>query len=108
MKVNSQYEVLATEFEGRGKAHSGWFFKQVKRVGDIALYCRSDEHLNTYYEVIVVQFSSGGVVNFGGKEVSLLPKEIYPSNEQFGTMGWCFSSLAAADTKFASLLLQPQ
>ena len=104
LKVNRDYEVLPQEFMGRGSQH-GWVFKQLKRIGDIALYSKTDNGGNTYWEVVVIGFSRGGSTTIAGANIVFNPKELYPSNEQFGVNGWCFSSQRDAATRFEQILL---
>lgn len=104
LKVNRDYEVLPQEFMGRG-SQFGWVFKQLKRIGDIALYSKTDNDGNQYYEVVVIGFSKGGSTTIGGVNIVFNPKELYPSNEQFGVNGWCFSSQRNAESRFEQILL---
>ena len=74
-------------------------FKQVKRTGNIAMFHRGGNS----YEVIKVQKHKCDMI-INGKTMALAGEEYYPSTNQFGTDGWCFSSLEKAEEKFDRLV----
>jgi len=104
LEVNRDYEILPQEFMGKGKSQGGWRFRQLQRVGNIALYEKSDDDGNTYWEVVVIEVSSGGETTIAGRKITFSPKELYPSNEAFGTRGWCFALLDSALQVFNQLI----
>lgn len=69
---------------------------QIKRVGKIAIYRRTEQN----YEVIIIQDAKARVIF----NKSYPDREVYPFNEDFGTKGWTFMTLAAAERKFDHLI----
>ena len=67
------------------------------------------ERFNTIigYEVFTVKFSRATERSFGGTTVIVDPKELYPSDESFGTTAWYYAfgpdAKIKADKKFESL-----
>lgn len=102
--MQSEFKPLDLEFRGKGQQKCFWF-KCLNRVGDVALYEKRDtEDGGVWWEVIVVQKRVGGTYMMGGCPVTFESKERYPSDEQFGVEGWCYSKLEEAEKKFASML----
>jgi hypothetical protein len=95
---NLVYEILPSEFKGRG-SQRGYDFRMLERSGDVCLFEKSDED-GKYYEVIVIRKRKGGKYVIGGKDVEFMPKESYPSDEEFGDMGWCYVMECDAKVKY--------
>jgi len=70
---------------------NGYEFEVVDRIGNIAMATGSNGNEKTY-EVIIVQSHDGREINGN----SLPPAEFPPSNEQWGSKGWTFSTEDAA------------
>lgn len=91
---------LPESFDGRADQR-GFHFTQIKRHGKIALFQKQKSGGGISYEVVLVHrnakrtFPDGRVVE---------PKEAMPSPEEWGTGGWSYPSLAAANEKFNRLL----
>jgi hypothetical protein len=78
-------------------------FVQLKREGDIALYERRDDDGYRCWEVVRVRRSEGGKKVIGGVEVMFEPKEVYPSDEQFGVNGWGYGNREGAEDRYRGL-----
>jgi hypothetical protein len=52
----------------------------------------------------MVQQQKGGLSRIGGVDIVFEPKEKYPSDEQFGVNGWCFSLEQLADERYNAIL----
>lgn len=75
---------------------NGYSFTIFNRVGDYALAVGICENYNKTYEVIKVQSHNG--LTIAGKFIDA--KEYAPSNEQWGSKGWSFTSLELANEFF--------
>jgi hypothetical protein len=94
------YELLSKEFHGRG-SQKGWMFIELMREGNAAVYEKEDSDTGRIvYEVVEVQMSKGWKGMIGGKEVEFVAKERYPSDEDFGSLGWTYGSMSDAEEKF--------
>lgn len=95
------HKPIKTEFrwtgDGFGNANAR-IIKQVKRIGDVALYERTVEANGRQdgYEVIKISRHNG--YTLGGQTVE--PAETYPGASQFGKSAWSVASLAAAEALF--------
>lgn len=90
------FELLQKEFEGRG-SQRGWRFVEVKREGNAAVYEKVDVEIQKkVYEVIEVRVSKEKKGMFAGVEVEFKAKERYPSDEEFGSLGWSYGSMSDA------------
>jgi hypothetical protein len=98
-----EFEPLPVEFEGKG-SQGKFYFKQLMRVGDVALYRKTKEfdsgRQHKSHEVIVVRKQKE---SFRG-DIHYKAKEHYPNDEEFGRYAWAFISLEAAVKKFEELL----
>jgi hypothetical protein len=90
-------ELLEKSFKGRG-SQNGYEFEQLERDGNIGLYRK--EGAGTYYEVIIIRQRDRNEATIGGKLVVFEAKEAYPSDEDFGTYGWCLTSEERARSVF--------
>ncbi len=81
---------------------NGFYYKLLKREGDIAIFQqRLDENKGCLaFEVIIVQ--KGEEYEMAGMKIEA--HEYAPGNEQFGMKGWSFSTLEKAEIKFKELL----
>lgn len=76
-------------------------FTQLKRVGRVALFQLAEQGWSQpHHEVVILTEAPAGTV-FGTEVVA---RERYPSNEDFGSLGWSFRSLAEAEAKFQTLV----
>lgn len=84
---------MKTHFSKNGFDH-----RQIKRVGDVALFSR-EKHGRTHFEVVRPirhgEYERAGIKFPAG--------EVYPSSETWGQRGWTFNQRADADAKFNSL-----
>ena len=100
MENNLEFKLLGKSFEGKG-SQRGWFFREEKRVGDVAMYEKVDsESKCVYYEVIRVRKDKGGKFVLGGKMIEVEAQEVYPNDKKFGSDGWCYGSLVEANKRF--------
>lgn len=76
----------------------GWTFRQVDRLGQVAVYERRKPGTR-HWEV--VRLRRYPAFEKGGKEFPA--GESYPGNERWGSDGWTFMSEAAAWGKYAGL-----
>ncbi len=78
---------------------SGWHFEQLKRVGQVAIYKRTNIENPTviYFETIYIVIQKEKVTRIAGNVVKFASQEIYPSSEQFGLFGKCCVSLEKAE-----------
>jgi hypothetical protein len=104
MERDFVFRLLDEEFMGRG-SQRGWRFIEMERSGDYRLYEKVDgESGRVYWEVVRIRVTKGGTVMIAGVEVEFEPKEVYPSDEKFGTDGWCYSRYDDALNKFSELV----
>jgi hypothetical protein len=100
------YEPMPINFDGRG-SQRGWVFSLVMRGGMVCMY-RKDKNDSdgsmTYYEVVVLRKKRGGKFVIAGKDVEFKPKESYPSDEEFGTFGWCYVRECDALARYEALV----
>ena len=78
----------------------GFTYKQIKRVGDKAIYEQSkkgQEHVS--FETIKITRHNG--YELGGQKIP--PGESYPSTSQWGLMAWTFTTLSDAERKFKTI-----
>lgn len=95
-------EILKKEFTGKG-SQSIFQFRQVERIGNVAIYIKFGL-ATTYYEVIIIRQQPERVSEIGGELVSFEAKEIYPTDNDFGTYGWSCSTFDRAIEKFKELI----
>jgi len=78
----------------------GFNLKQLKRVGDKAIYEKTLPTCKTvFYEVIHIKRHNG--YTLGGQFIE--PAEIYPSSSQWGVTGWSYTKLPDAKKRFADI-----
>ncbi len=82
---------------------NGCLFTQLKRTGNVALWLRQTPH-GPSYEVIIIRITKKDFV-IKGVVVTPAGTELYPSNEQFGSLGWYYPSLDKAEKKYKELLI---
>lgn len=100
---SEEFDLLASSFHGRG-SQKGWRFERLDREGNAALYEKYDETIDVervedirfVYEVIEVRVSKASKQMIGGVEVEFKAKERYPSDEEFGSLGWSYGSKSDA------------
>ena len=88
-------KTLPTEFKKYGDR-----FVQLSRKDNVALYARIYNGTTYAYEVVIIrQKPARTILN------KVIPaQEVYPSNEEFGILGWCFTSKPKALEKYHELL----
>lgn len=83
-------KILEKEFQGRA-SQRGFTFTQLTREGNKAIYKKQDGEL-TYYEVIIIRISKEANING-----NIIPEqEKYPSDNDFGSYGYCCNSYEKA------------
>jgi hypothetical protein len=86
-----KYRILEKDF-----IKAGWHFKQIERTGDYAIYSKQyKDHKSICYEAIKISRHDGYEI----AGVAIEPAETYPSNEQWGILGFSPSSLQEARKK---------
>ena len=96
------YKPLETDFIKNGFRH-----RQIWRNGDFAVFhklaisgpIRPTSH-DAGFETVIISRHDG--YERGG--VKMEPAETYPSHEQWGTKGWSYGTLYAAEVRFEKLL----
>lgn len=102
-----KHKPIRTEFvwtgDGFGAAYAR-HFRQLKRVGDVAIYERTVEKTGRIdgYEVIKISRHNG--YTLGGQYVA--PAETYPGSSQFGKSAWSCVDLAHAEMVFNKRLAE--
>ncbi len=95
------YKPVKTEFRWTGDGYGNAatrVLKQIKRVGDIAIYKRTVEKTGSDdgYEVVKIHRHNG--YTLGGQFIE--PAETYPGCSQFGKSAWSCVNLAHAESVF--------
>ena len=67
-------------------------FSLVKRAGNLAMYSRDDG----YYEIFYVKYQKASISIIAGKEIHRENKELFPTEEDFGTLAFTAKSLEYA------------
>jgi hypothetical protein len=89
-------KTLATSFKRDG----GFQFDQVQRDGMLAIYKKKKPHHSRWsFETIIIQQHNGFVL--AGNQIE--PAETYPSSATWGQLGWTFTTLDGAQSKFTKL-----
>jgi hypothetical protein len=91
---NAPYSVASTEF-----GHSGFTLTQLKRAGDVAIYKQSKRKQPAGYEVVVLRPYEAWT-SFGK---DFPAGEQYPKSEDWGTYGFTYRTIEAAERKFREL-----
>jgi len=81
----------------------GNLYHQIKREKHKALYSVIQGDRIEGFEVIRVKVSPATEFTLSGNTVKLKEKELYPTAEQFGKMGWFYMEKANAEAKYESL-----
>lgn len=98
----TQYKPLPKQWE-----KSGFRFTEIRREGMIAIYHKVAVEGTYHPKTVDSGFEVGIIKNSEAYEMAGNPipaKENWPSSEQWGTMGWTYSNLYAAECKYNSLL----
>jgi hypothetical protein len=75
----------------------GFDFKQIKRVGDVAIFEQSKPTWpSARYEVVKIGKHSGYYL--GGSKLE--PAETYPGGSLWGIQGWTYTTLEEAENRF--------
>ncbi len=88
-------KILPLEFE-----HKNFFFKQLKRIKNIAIYERWSKNCPKHFEVIIINSHNGYKI----KDYEAPPSEFYPNAKEWGIHGWTYMELGEAEKKFKKLL----
>lgn len=88
-------KTLALEFD-----RNGWHHKSLLRLDDVAIYERwKDTSANHHFEVIIIKACK----ERESKGIVFKAQELYPSDNQFGDMGWTFPTLEKAQARYDEL-----
>ncbi len=89
-------KVLPLEVTSKGST-----YRQVLREGNLAIYSQHQTPTSKpgAYEMIIIKSHNG--YTLGGNTVA--PAEMYPSDNQFGKLGWCYSTNLYPDAYKAAL-----
>lgn len=77
----------------------GFTFRQLRRIGNVAIYEQTKKGQSPAYEVVILRMREARIA-FG---MELPECEHYPSSEEWGTYGWTYRSLSEAERKFKEL-----
>lgn len=81
-------------------------FTKLKRNGRVAIYeqtlTRTGRRIA--YEVVVIRESPERKSIIGGKEITFKHKEVYPTDTQWGKLGWSYVKMEYAEEQFNKLL----
>jgi len=80
-------------------SRKGFTYTVVKREGDKAIYEQKSGKKILAYEVIKIRRHNGYTI----AGVFMEPAETYPSDNDWGTFGWTYSSLEQATVKYNTL-----
>jgi hypothetical protein len=81
--------------------YHGFRFRQLAREGDVALFeKRKPAHSRPGYEVVIVKLHPAQTIH--GR--AYVERESMPRSESWGTLGWSFTDLESAQTKFRLLV----
>jgi len=104
------YEPLREEFMGRG-SQRGWRFRMLRREGLYAMYVKKNDVEGRHegksmevYEVIKIRLSKGRKAIIAGVEREFKSCEVYPSDEEFGSYGWCYVRECDALARYEALV----
>lgn len=92
-KNKDGYLILPKEF-----IQGGWCFKQLYRAEDKAIY---EKTKNSVKSIELIKISTHDGYTIAGNIIP--PSEVYPGNEQWGTLGWSFSTLNEAMNKLKTI-----
>jgi hypothetical protein len=92
----SKFRLAPVEITSKGLT-----YRQMKRVGQLAIYEVLNRVGRSYgFEVVVLKVAPA----FALQGRSIPAREAYPSSEQFGSTGWYFQYREDADQRFNELL----
>ena len=92
-------EPLPLRFRDRG-----FFYEQLDRQGDVALYTQTNHAGIVRYEVVRIRIQREHTWPDG---TTTPEKEAYPSSNSWGTLGWTFIERPLAEAKLRALLGTP-
>jgi len=84
---------------------NGFTYKQVKRNEKIAIYSQYDPIFKKIvgWEVFFIKIQKENDVIIDDAKVHYELKELFPSNEKFGTSAWSYMKASSAERMFAYL-----
>lgn len=83
----------------------GYCFKQLDRVGDVAIYHKTKGLLSESFEVVIIQKRDAHTWPNG---VTTPAHEAMPSSEQWGVKAWTYTSREMAVQRFELIAGQPE
>lgn len=89
--VRNGYLVLPKKF-----AANSFIFTLVKRSGNVAIYQKDKPEYKCGFEVIKINTHNG--YEIAGNKIE--PSEVYPSSEQWGTLGFTYTDIKDAEKRF--------
>ncbi|MBA7539154.1 hypothetical protein ES705_31433 [subsurface metagenome] len=96
-QIIKDYEVLPKVVQPRGTGIANLSSTLIKREGRLCMYERSDN----VFEVFLVVVRPAVDVELFGK--SYPAREVYPGNEDFGSIAWCYSKFKYAEEMYNNL-----
>lgn len=94
-EIKNGYLVIPKTFKA-----NGFIFTLLSRKGNIAIYKKDKPEYPCGFEVILIKRHDG--YEIAGNKVE--PSEVYPSSEQWGSLGFTYTELDKAEKKFKELL----
>ena len=89
-----------THIPVRKEFSNGQFlYRQLKRIGDLAIYAQIRESIILAYEVIKIKRHNGYEI----AGIKIEPAEMYPSSSFWGVNGWTYTNYNSAETKLEKL-----
>ena len=81
-------------------------YRQIKRIGDVAIYSRTPVDSNRVfgYEVVLIKTVKAGTIFAKGAKPTEKDYESYPGGKAFGKTGWFCTSLKQAESRFSELV----
>lgn len=80
-------------------------YRQISRDEHTAVYEQKHDSLVVGYELFLIRKQEATTMNMGGNEVQLEAKELFPSDNAFGTSAWSFRSLESAKKKLKQIYI---
>jgi hypothetical protein len=78
---------------------AGMLYHQFWRQGDVAIYCAKGKGSRIEFEVFRIQVLPAGELD--GKSYPV--REAFPSNSEWGELGWTYTNNASQDPKASAL-----
>lgn len=80
---------------------NGWHFRQIERIGNLAIFERFKDAANSHFEVVKIRAHNG--FKIPGTDTMAEPAEIYPSDNAWGRDGFTLPNLEEARQKMLAM-----